>query len=459
MRLLIVHNRYVQRGGEDQVVDDEIALLRRHGHEVDTLLADNAELAELPTWQGGLQMLWSHAAAAQVRQRCAHFRPQLMHLHNSFARLSPSVIWAARACGVPVVQTLHNYRLFCANGLLLREGRPCEDCLGRSPWRGLRHACVRGALAPSAAVVGMIGLHRLLGSHVRHVARFIALSEHARGKLIAGGLPAERVVVKPNFVDDPRAAAGGADVAAAHAAESSAANMAESAADDPPNPQIQATRSGLLHVGRLSPEKGLEWLMQASAQAQCRVSLIGSGPLDAACRAHPWFDMLGQRSPAQVMAAMSRARALVVPSLGYEAMPRVLVEAMACGLPIIASRLGALAELVQHGHNGWLVEPGNTGALAATLRDLSRKCGFATFLDPRGGRPAPAGLGALTTSGTQCATHDAHWLACSAAARATYEAHYTAAAAHDNLLRIYAQALDVAGVGAGAGTGAQGGTR
>ena len=394
MKVLMVHNRYQQRGGEDRVVDDEIELLRRHGHQVETLIEDNRGLDGVPGWRQVSDLLWSRDAAARVRRLCLDFQPDVMHCHNTHARLSPSVIWAAREGAVPVVQTLHNYRLLCVNALLLRDGRPCQDCVGHLPWRGVLHACYRGSTSQSAALAAGITLHRALGSHSRHVARFIALSEHARQTLIRGGLPAQRTVVKPNFVNDPlgdlRALGGTADV-----------TTLGGAADATP-------RRGLLYVGRLSAEKGIDWLMRASTQARRRVSVMGSGPMQAACRAHPWFDCLGERPMDEVFAAMRRARALVVPSLSFEAMPRVLVEAFACGLPIIASRLGTLAELVEHGRTGWLVEAGDVDALAQAM------------------------LGAETS---------ANWAGMSGQARATYQSKYTSDVAHDALLAIYRQAM------------------
>ena len=414
MKVLVVHNRYQQRGGEDRVVDDEIELLRSRGHAVETLIEDNRGLDAVPAWTQAVDLLWSRAAATRVRRLCQDFQPDVMHCHNTHARLSPSVIRAARDCAVPVVQTLHNYRLLCVNAMLLRNGRPCQDCVGHLPWRGVLHACYRGSTRQSAALAAGITLHRALGSHSRHVARFIALSEHARLTLIRGGLPALRTVVKPNFVNDPLSAAralGGSNKIGGAADATTFGGAADA-----------ASRHGLLYVGRLSAEKGIDWLMQASALARRRVSVMGDGPMQAACRAHPWFDCLGERPIDEVFAAMRRARALVVPSLSFEAMPRVLVEAFACGLPIIASRLGALAELVEHGRTGWLVETGNVDALAEAM------------------------LGAETA---------ADWSNLSGQARATYHSRYTSSVAHDALLAIYRQAIAHANTKADAQADAQ----
>ncbi len=387
MKILVIHNRYQQRGGEDRVVDAEIALLLRHGHDVRTLIEDNRDSAALSSLQQATELIWSRQAGAEVRALCQQWRPDVAHVHNTFARLSPAVLWAAHGAGVPVVQTLHNQRLQCLNAMLLREGRPCTDCVGRLPWRGVIYRCYRGSALHSAALASHIVVHRALGSHLRCVARFIALSQHARAQLIEGGLPAERIVVKPNFAADP----------------------GESAIS-------QSARTGLLFVGRLSEEKGLAWLMQASAKAQCRVTVIGSGPMAAACQAHPWFDCQGEQAPEQVQQAMLKARALLMPSLSYEAMPRVLVEAFACGLPVLASRLGALAELITHGGDGWGVVPGDVAALAAAMIDAQA----AADLHP---------------------SSPSRWAGMAHQARQTYLSNYTPEIAHRQLLQVYDQAI------------------
>lgn len=376
MKIAIVHNRYQQRGGEDQVVDAEVALLRAHGHEVIELLEDNRDIAQVPAWQLGVDTFWSRSAAARVERLCHEQRPEVVHCHNTFPRLSPSVQWAAHRAGVPVVQTLHNFRLLCVNAVLMRDGRPCEACVGHLPWRGVVHRCYRGSAWQSAATAGMLAVHRALGTAERAVDCHIALTDHARSLLIRGGLPADRIVVKPNFAPDP-------------------------------GPPDDRPRQGLLYVGRLSPEKGLAVLLQAAALARQRVTLLGDGPLAEDCRASPWIDFRGTGTPEQVREAMRGARALLLPSICHESMPRVLVEAFAAGLPVLASRLGALAELVDHGRTGLLFDAGNPQALADAMTEAGR-------------------------------SDDAS--AWSRQARAAYEARYTEAAGLAALLQVYRQA-------------------
>lgn len=377
MRVLLAHNAYQLRGGEDSVVDDEVALLRAHGHEVELLAASNDAIAGMGRLELLGRTLWSRPSAALVRARCQAFRPDVMHVHNSFPLLSPAIHWAAQDAGVPVVQTLHNFRLLCPQAMLLREGRVCEDCVGHLPWRGAMHGCYRGSVAQSTVLAGMLVLHRGLGTWQRRVNRFIALNDFCRAKFIEGGLPAARVAVKPNFVDLPA-------------------------------PPAQP-REGLLYVGRLSPEKGLDVLAAAARQSQLPVKLVGSGPMQEILEGEAGLQLLGAQPMAEVLARMRSAAALVMPSVWYENFPRTLVEAWACGLPVIASRLGAMAELIEDGVTGLLFEAGNAEALAQQLRWASQ--------------------------------HPEELAAMGRRARAHHEAHYTAERNLQQLLAIYGEAV------------------
>ena len=303
MRVLIAHNAYQQRGGEDSVVADEVELLRAGGHEVMQMSAHNDDIAQMGRLELAAGTLWSGASARQMRALCSAFRPDVVHVHNSFPLLSPAVHWAAQEAGVPVVQTLHNFRLLCPQAMLLREGRVCEDCVGRLPWRGAMRGCYRGSVTQSTLLAGMLALHRGLGTWHRRVNRFIALNSFCRDKFVQGGLPAARVVVKPNFVDLPL---------------------------PPPH-----RREGLLFVGRLSPEKGLGVLAAASRELAAPVTVVGSGPMEQSLRGEPGLRLLGAMPMDQVMKQMQSAAALVLPSVWYENFPRTLVEAWACGLSLI----------------------------------------------------------------------------------------------------------------------------
>lgn len=332
-RVLIVHNAYQHRGGEDSVVEAEIELLRSHGHEVATYFRSNDDITTMPAATVVIQTLWSSRSADELAELILSFKPNVIHVHNTLPLISPSIYWAAARAGVPVVQTLHNFRLMCLSALYLRDGKVCEDCVGHLPWRGVVHKCYRGSTATSAALAGMLILHRTLGTYRNKVSRYIALNDFCRNKFIEGGLPAKLITVKPNFVDAPV--------------------------------PLGLSRHGILFVGRLSVEKGIESLVKAAVllpDAQLRIA--GDGPQTALLDGVHGVIRLGALSGEAVRNEMNSAIALVIPSICYENFPRTIVEAFAAGLPVIASRIGALAELVTEGETGLLFEPGNAEDLA-----------------------------------------------------------------------------------------------
>lgn len=379
MRILIAHNAYQHRGGEDSVVEDEIALLRVNGHEVETYFRNNHEVDDMSRIDAARQTLWSARTVDDLLGLIEKFRPDIVHAHNTFPLISPSLYWAAGRAGVPVVQTLHNFRLSCLNALFLREGRVCEDCLGRVPWRGVVRRCYRDSGTTSAVLAGMLVLHRALGTYRNKVARYIALNAFCRNKFIEAGLPAERIVIKPNFVDFPG-----------------------------PQP---TTRKGLLFVGRLSAEKGIATLAEAMALLpDARLRVAGDGPERHRLEEVSGIERLGSVAPEQVRCEMSGATALVIPSVWYENFPRTLVEALACGLPVIASRIGALGELVRDQETGLLFESGNA-------RDLAEKMRWAL-------------------------AHPLQMSEMGKKARIQYEAEFTAKANYERLLEIYTSILN-----------------
>ena len=382
MKVLLAHNAYQQRGGEDAVVEAEAALLRSRGHEVQEYRRHNDELVGTGRAKAAVGTLWSRRTVHEVAALLRAARPDVLHVHNTFPLISPSLYWAAADAGVPVVQTLHNFRLMCPQGMLLREGRVCEDCVGRLPLPAIRHACYQGQRPQTAVAASMLVLHRALGTWQHKVQRYIALNDFCRNKFIQGGLPADRIVVKPNFVDLPAPAAG--------------------------------PRDGLLFVGRLSQEKGIATLSAAAHQLPSgSLRVVGSGPEADRLANVLAITALGALPAEQVGAEMVRAQALVIPSLWYENFPRTLVEAMACGLPVLASRIGALAELVEDGVTGLLVEPGNAAEWGAKMQ---------WALD-----------------------HPERMAQMGRAARAVYESRYTAAINYEQLTNIYRDAIASSG--------------
>lgn len=350
MRILLVHNRYRQRGGEDLVFEREAQLLHEAGHEVQAYERHNDEIDGIGAAGLAAQTIWSKRTVAEVGALAARFRPDVAHVHNTFPLISPSVYPALKRAGVPIVQTLHNYRLTCLNAMLLRDGRPCEDCVGRLPWRGVLRKCYRESASQSAVLAATLAVHRERTIY-RHVDRFIALTGFARDLFVRAGVPAGRIVVKPNFVPDR---------------------------GKPP----EGPREGVLYVGRLSKEKGIAVLAQAARLApQVRIDVIGDGPCAAMLQGIPNVRMLGRRSSEEVRRAMTAARFLVVPSLCYEGFPMTIVEAYEAGLPVIASEIGSLGEIVRDGVTGVCVPATDAEALsrwfseAPALGPSARKMG------------------------------------------------------------------------------------
>lgn len=339
MKVLLVHNRYLQPGGEDAVFDAERALLTAAGHEVRCYVRDNAEIAALPQWRAGLESMWSRRSYDELRRLMQDWRPDVMHLHNSVQRISGAACWAAADLRVPLVQTLHNFRLACLNATFFRDGADCQACLGRVPWRGVVHGCYRGSRVQSLVMAAGLQLHRSLGTQTRLVHRFIALSAYARQQFIAAGLPAGRVTVKPNSAPDLLAARGG----------------------------VRAPGGGGLFIGRLSEEKGAGLLAQALSGAGVSMRVAGEGPFAAALAA-AGAEMLGWCGPEALADALAQAAFLVLPSLSAEQFPHVLAQAYAAGVPVLAASGGSLDELVIEGRTGRRYPAHDAAALQALLR-------------------------------------------------------------------------------------------
>ncbi len=344
MRLIILHTHYQQPGGEDRIFAAEVALLQSNGHEVIPFALHNRDLTGMPFWRQAALTLWNNRVYQNLRALIREARPDVVHIHNTFPLASPAVIHAARAERVPVIMTLHNYRLLCPAATFFRNGRVCEDCLAKFvPWPGVLHGCWRGRGA-TAVVVAMLTFHRLFRTWEMVDIYIVQMSEFARQKFLEGGLSLNKIVVKPNFVPDPGIGA--------HAGNC------------------------VLFVGRLSPEKGVGMLLKAWERLGGKIPLkiVGDGPLAGdvcqAARQMPGVEWLGRRDPEEVYALMGEAVFLVFPSRWYEGFPRTIVEAFACGLPVVASRLGAMAEIVEDGRTGLLFNPGDPEDLAAKVEWL-----------------------------------------------------------------------------------------
>jgi glycosyltransferase involved in cell wall biosynthesis len=386
MNILAVHNRYQRPGGEDQVFVDETALLETRNHRVLRYEVHNDQVKQVNRLTLAKDTVWNSSAYRELGALIRRERPDVVHFHNTLPLVSPAGYYAARAEGVPVIQTLHNYRLLCPVALFFRNGRVCEDCMGKAvPWPGVVHGCYRGSRAASGVIATMLTIHRALRTWTEMVDVYVALTEFARNKFIEGGLPAAKIVVKPNFVaPDPGRGQGGGGYA--------------------------------LFVGRLAPEKGTGTMLAAWDRLGTRIPLkiVGEGPLKdqvvGAAARQANVEWLGHRSVAEVHALMGKADMLVFPSQCYETFGRVAAEAFAAGTPVIAANIGAVAELVEHGRTGLKFRPG----------------------DPED----------LVTQVEWALSHSAELRRMREEVRAEFEAKYTAERNYRTLMEIYEAALE-----------------
>jgi glycosyltransferase involved in cell wall biosynthesis len=327
MRVLILHSRYRSgpASGENRVVEDEARLLTEAGHHVEMFAPELGQPSGFDLVSAGIGMIWSRRSAEHVTTLIDRSKPTLVHCHNLFPALSPAVIRATRHVA-PVVMTLHNYRLQCLPATLFRDGRVCEDCLGRTPWPGLLHRCYQNSFAASAALASSLVLHERIGTFQR-VNLYLAISEFVRRKHIQGGLSPSQIIVKPHFTW--------------------------------PAERRDGPGQYFLFLGRLSSEKGVDALLRAWQKIPAKLLVAGDGPEAARLRAMAPsnVEFRGTVSPDEVLALLRHARALVVPSTWQEGAGRVVLEAYATGVPVLASRVGALPETVQDQVTGLLLPP------------------------------------------------------------------------------------------------------
>lgn len=385
MRVLTVHNYYQQPGGEEQIFATESALLESHGHEVLRYTLHNDEIKGANPLLLAKNTVWNSSVYQALRSLIRQKKPQIAHFHNTFPMISPAAYYAVKDEGIPVVQTLHNYRLLCPNALFFRQGRVCEDCLGKPlPLPGVVHGCYRGSRPASAMVAATVSFHSLLGTWSQAVDVFIAYSRFAMDKFIQGGLPAEKLAFKTNFLH--------------------------------PAPQTGAGIGGYgLFVGRLSVEKGLGVMLDAWRQLGGKIPLkiLGDGPMAGlvteAVKEMPEIEWLGRIPLEEVYEVVGNAAFLVFPSEWYETFGRVAIEAFAKGTPVVASKIGAITELVAHERTGLHFRPSDP-------RDLADKINWLLA--------HPQALSRMRME-----------------ARAEFEAKYTAADNYKRLMEIYESAI------------------
>lgn len=344
MKILLAHNQYQLHGGEYRVFRSEKELLET-SHTVMPYEVSNQAVVGMAKPEAFLRSVYSRQTIRDVNNICRQNLPDIAHIHNFFFMISPSFYYACHRNGIPVVQTLHNYRLLCPNALFFRDQHPCEDCKTRwFAWPGVVHRCYRASAAATFSVAMMQTIHRMMRTWQNQIDLYIALTPFAKLKFIEGGLPAEKIVVKPNFLPaDPGERTGEGDY--------------------------------VLFVGRLSAEKGIHTLIKAwNSVPNPPLKIVGSGLLEnevkhfAEQAANVHF--VGALPHAEVFMMMKNARIIVFPSECYETFGNSMLEAFACGVPVIGSRLGAMQSLIHHGENGFLFEPGNEKDLVEKVQTL-----------------------------------------------------------------------------------------
>jgi len=321
--------------------------LEQAGNEVVTYRRSNNEIDKLTPFERLTlvkRSIWAADTQREFTQLLAQEKPDVVHVHNTFFMVSPSIYGACKARGIPVVQTLHNFRLMCPSVTFFRDGRVCEECVDHGLWRSVYHGCYRDSRPATASVALMVALHRLWGTWDTLVTNYVALTEFGRDKFIAAGLPAQKIVVKPNFVD--------------------------------PDPgEREQSGEYALFAGRLSNEKGLSTLLQAWRELPRHYALhvVGDGPERESLESHARLlglsnvQFRGRLSREETIIAIKHSRFLIVPSGWYETFGMCIVEAFACGTPVICSRLGAMQELVSAGRTGLHFSSGDPNDLAAKI--------------------------------------------------------------------------------------------
>lgn len=391
MNILIIHNRYQLAGGEDAVVQAEAELLKSYGHDVSVLEVDNDTI--IGVWgkaKAAFSAIYSFSSKNLVSNLIAQHNTEVVHIHNFFPLLSPSVYDACRDAVVPVVQTLHNYRLGCPKAMLFRDGRVCEDCIGKAlPLPGVVHGCYRGSHVESAVVASMLAVHRWRQIWQERVDAYIALTQFQKDKLVQAGLPSEKIYIKPNFIF-----------------------TSDSTAETGYNYDYA------LFVGRLSEEKGVATLIDAYKQATLSIPLkiVGDGPLKEVLQQEVQMSGLenmitfvGRQNKSVVLNLMRNAHFLVFPSIWYEGFPLTIAEAFSSSLPVITAKLGSMAEIVENEVTGLHFEAGNSKDLAAKIR--------------------------------WAITHPEVMSEMRKRAHSVYQAQYTPEANYQQLIKIYQQAI------------------
>jgi len=348
VKILFIHNRYKQFGGEDVAVEQETALLRAKGHDVKILFFDNENIAGFfSKIKVACQSVYNFSSARIVKKTIKELRPDIIHVHNLFFTASPSILFVSHRHKIPVVFTIHNYRLVCSNALLLRNNMVCELCVSKKfPLHGIRYKCYHNSRSATALVTFITGIHKLFNTWRNKVSAFIALNEFSQNRILQSSLdlPENKMMTKPNFVFDP----GGA---------------------------IGVREDYFLFVGRIVKEKGVETLLEAFAtMPEKKIIIIGNGPelvyLKERFQSFNNIQFKGHLDKREVLPIIKKSKACICPSIWYEGSPLTILEAFATGTPVIASRLGSMQETIKDGYNGFHFTAGDVNDLKEKVERL-----------------------------------------------------------------------------------------
>lgn len=327
MRILLIHTKYLQRGGEDAVVEAELKLLKSI-FEVDVLYFDNKQLVNQNKLKTAISSIYNSNSARIVSEKIKAFKPDVIHIHNLFYEASPSILYAAKRENIPVVLTLHNFRLICASALLLRENEVCEKCISKTlPLDGIKHKCFQNSSLKTAQLSLQTGLHKITGTWQNNVDRYLVFSDFLKQKFLSSSLnlKSNQISIKPNFVEDRGVG------------------------------EIDKREDYFLFIGRLSEEKGVRTLLEAFNDSSSKLEIIGGGELETEVKRAAEKENItywGFQKTDFIIDKLKKAKALVFPSVWYEGMPITILESFSTGTPILISSMNNVKGYVIDKHNG-----------------------------------------------------------------------------------------------------------
>jgi len=342
MKILQIHNKYQLKGGEDVVYATEKELLEANGHTVIIYERHNKEIEEYSLIKKSALLWntsWSKESYTEITDLIAKEKPDICHVHNYMPLISPAVFYACRNNNVPVIQTLHNYRMLCSNAYLFREGKVCEECLGKSLYHSVKYGCYRNSRIQTYALARMIETHKQRETWGKVIDGYICLTDFAKAKFIEGGLPEDKLFIKPNFLSETKL------------------NNCEK-------------NKYFFFIGRLDNTKGISTLINSFKEIEnIQIKVAGDGPLKKLLKkTYTNIEYLGQQNRNKILEFLGSSIALIFPSVWYETFGLVAIEAFACGKPVITSNLGTMSELIEDGKTGLLFEPGNAKDLAEKIK-------------------------------------------------------------------------------------------